>query len=197
MPPESPVLIRPDDQSVVNMETVVFTWHSQIHTSDFSLQVSKEPDFSSRAIDQANIVDSTFSVSGLDNNTTYYWRVFASNVAGESPFSTERSFTLASSSEIDLSVFPDQHELNVHPNPFTNKVNISLIIPETGDIKLVIYNNGGQMVRELISGEISPGSYDLNWNGLNQNGTALPVGVYYFQLRTASNVITQKILKKH
>ncbi|MBN1821082.1 MAG: fibronectin type III domain-containing protein, partial [Prolixibacteraceae bacterium] len=93
LPPEIPSLVSPSDLATDQPVAMELTWQSQIHTAYFSLEVSTESDFSSLIVDLSSLADTTYSLSGLENNATYYWRVSATNVAGTSELSTARGFT--------------------------------------------------------------------------------------------------------
>ncbi|MFQ5627688.1 MAG: hypothetical protein ACE5I1_02925, partial [bacterium] len=56
------------------------------------MQVSTASDFSTTVFDQSGITGASLPISGLAYNTTYYWRVSATNTGGTSPFSNAWSF---------------------------------------------------------------------------------------------------------
>ncbi|PIP12097.1 MAG: hypothetical protein COX49_07500, partial [bacterium (Candidatus Stahlbacteria) CG23_combo_of_CG06-09_8_20_14_all_40_9] len=44
------------------------------------------------------------------------------------------------------------------------------------------YNNAGQLVRVLVDGEKEPGYYRVNWDGKDETGKKLPVGIYFYRM---------------
>ncbi|MEQ9716863.1 MAG: LamG-like jellyroll fold domain-containing protein, partial [Balneola sp.] len=76
-----------------------------------------------------------------------------------------------------------------YPNPFNPTTNISFTIPEQSDVQLVIFNVLGQKVAELVNGEKSPGSYTLSWDASSASS-----GVYIYQLKTSTQVISKRML---
>ena len=58
------------------------SWFSQIHTSSYRMLLSNSPDLSSPVINQGNLTDTVYTVSGLESSATYYWQVIANNAAG-------------------------------------------------------------------------------------------------------------------
>jgi DNA-binding beta-propeller fold protein YncE len=68
-----------------------------------------------------------------------------------------------------------------YPNPFNPSTTIKFEVHQvlSGGIKLVIYNNIGQAIKEIDENIMSPGVYELQWDGKNTNGTDASGGVYF------------------
>ncbi len=64
------------------------------------------------------------------------------------------------------------------PNPFNSSTTISYSLPETGEVKLVVYNNMGQIVKTLVDTNQDAGAYEVNVSSNDLNGP----GVYYYRL---------------
>ena len=73
--------------------------------------------------------------------------------------------------------------LGNYPNPFNPSTTIEFSIPEAGFVELVIYDITGQRIRELVSGEMSPGIHSVFWDGCDEKGTAVSSGVYISRLK--------------
>jgi len=71
----------------------------------------------------------------------------------------------------------------VFPNPFNPNTQIKFNLPRNGLGELVIYNARGQVVRTLLRGEMEAGTYEQEWNGMDDTGNAVSSGVYYARLR--------------
>ncbi|HVP35418.1 MAG TPA: FlgD immunoglobulin-like domain containing protein, partial [Terriglobales bacterium] len=87
-----------------------------------------------------------------------------------------------------------------YPNPF----NPSTTIPfELGgkeqeaskpiQTTLIIYNILGQKVRTLVDEVKAPGSYQVVWDGKDNNGLAVGSGIYFYQLRAGFFIKTAKM----
>jgi hypothetical protein len=76
-----------------------------------------------------------------------------------------------------------------YPNPFNPGTNIEFSIPKSTAAKLVIYNSLGQEVTTLVSEQLSPGKYTINWDATN-----LASGIYIYTLITDEFVDTKKML---
>ncbi|MEL6820354.1 MAG: carboxypeptidase regulatory-like domain-containing protein [Calditrichota bacterium] len=81
-----------------------------------------------------------------------------------------------------------------YPNPFNPTTTIGFALPQTSDVKLMIYNVLGQPVKELVNDNLSAGTYELTWDGTNQSGTAVSTGVYFYSLETGNNRLVRKML---
>jgi len=83
-----------------------------------------------------------------------------------------------------------------YPNPFNPSTTIEFSIPADyrGLVSLRVYNTLGEVVRELISGELAPGSYRQVWDGLDNSGRRLATGLYVYQLRAGNFSATRKLL---
>lgn len=91
-PPATPVLVLPADYTTKVPRAVTLSWNRASEATSYRLQVSKAGSFSSTIVDQASITDTSYSLSGLDYGTLYYWRVSSTNAIGTSAWSVSRSF---------------------------------------------------------------------------------------------------------
>ncbi|MBI5731319.1 MAG: family 10 glycosylhydrolase, partial [Ignavibacteriales bacterium] len=91
--PGKPMVIFPADLAINQKDTIKFIWENTAHSNFNKLQVASDKNFANLIANQNNIVDTFKSVTGLNGLSTYYWRITASNLAGESIYSDARSFT--------------------------------------------------------------------------------------------------------
>ncbi|HWP82728.1 MAG TPA: fibronectin type III domain-containing protein [Bacteroidota bacterium] len=92
-PPEPPLLQEPADGAINVPTSPSFSWNASNYATAYHLQVSLDTTFGSTAIDRDGITGTSFTASGLANNTRYFWWMRASNSGGYSSFSPRRSFT--------------------------------------------------------------------------------------------------------
>lgn len=79
---------------------------------------------------------------------------------------------------VDLST-PTEFKLNQNfPNPFNPSTTVSFTIPKASAVKLIIYNQIGQKVGELVNKNLEAGSYSYNWNAENHSS-----GMYFYELQ--------------
>lgn len=72
-----------------------------------------------------------------------------------------------------------------HPNPFNAATMISYELATAAKVELSIFNIRGEYVTSLINTFQPAGSYSLQWNGIFENGSPAPSGLYVYRLDVA------------
>jgi hypothetical protein len=98
--PEPVQLISPTNGITGLSDTISFTWNSLAGISRYNFQISVTNSFESIVYQDSSIVDTIFSIAGLDSLQKYYWRMRAANAAGWGLFSETWSFTQSDSQVI-------------------------------------------------------------------------------------------------
>ena len=134
----------------------------------------------------------------LPNNDENYDNVvmFVSNSWGgtgtvEYSFIAEDVISQVPVSEDDISCITD---LSCYPNPFNPVTTISYSLAADSHIILNIHNTKGQIVRNLINTSQQTGDHIIIWDGTNNVGNPVTSGLYFYQLITPTQSITQKTL---
>jgi hypothetical protein len=70
-----------------------------------------------------------------------------------------------------------------YPNPFNPVTSIRYDLRQAGDVRLSVYDVLGQMVRTLVDGHRSPGTYSAVWDGKDAIGGEAASGVYFVRLQ--------------
>ena len=83
--------------------------------------------------------------------------------------------------------------LRNYPNPFNPYTTIEFSLPRSGWVRLEIFNILGQSVKRLITGYLSAGQYQLQWDATDDTGRPAPGGVYFYRLILESQQMTQKM----
>jgi hypothetical protein len=71
------------------------------------------------------------------------------------------------------------------PNPFSQTATLSFSLAQGGPVELAIYSVGGRRVRTLARDVREPGEYSVLWNGRDDDGNAMPAGVYFVRMQAA------------
>ncbi len=76
----------------------------------------------------------------------------------------------------------------IYPNPFVQETKIQFSLNKSEKINLAIYNEKGQLVKQLIAGSlVQEGQFQINWDGNDAFGNALPDGVYFYSIKGELN----------
>ncbi|MCH7498328.1 MAG: T9SS type A sorting domain-containing protein, partial [Candidatus Marinimicrobia bacterium] len=184
--PDFPFLISPLDDAAVPSKTVAFTWTANSALT-YKLQVAFDSLFSQVRYEAATIMGGADTVSGIWGDTTYYWRVQATNKLGTGAWSKVFSFTFAVGVlDIDESdQIPTAYALHQNfPNPFNPTTTMKFALPMASNITLRVFDLRGRVVRELVSGHWKSGYHRVIWNGKTDNGRDVPSGIYIAHLVT-------------
>ena len=91
--PASPMLIQPVNNAAGQPVSIQLKWNAVSPASSYGVQVSTDSTFAGSIIyGQSGLTSTTQLFNGLTNNTVYYWRVNATNLAGTSPWSPADKF---------------------------------------------------------------------------------------------------------
>jgi hypothetical protein len=91
--------------------------------------------------------------------------------------------------------FPDKYSLSQnYPNPFNPITKIKFDIPTLnkggrGGVSMKVYDLLGKEIQILVNEELNPGTYEVTFDGTN-----LPSGIYFYQLRCGEFVQTRKLV---
>jgi len=75
------------------------------------------------------------------------------------------------------------------PNPFNPRTDISFSLPAEGNVRLVIYNVKGELVKILAQGTYRPGVHTFGWDAANHAS-----GVYFYRLEAPGFTETKKMI---
>ncbi|MEO1022328.1 MAG: redoxin family protein [Bacteroidota bacterium] len=102
----------------------------------------------------------------------------------------EQELAKVSVSNDEDPVLPSRVQLEQnYPNPFNPTTAITFSLPETERVQLTIFNILGEQVATLLNETVPAGDRTVTWNAVNN-----PSGIYFYQLRTANEVLTNKMM---
>lgn len=76
-----------------------------------------------------------------------------------------------------------------YPNPFNPVTNIEFALPKAEFVSLIVYNEIGQQVRQLVNQNMQAGTYKVDFNASD-----LPSGAYFYRLTAGDFVKTNKMV---
>jgi hypothetical protein len=81
------------------------------------------------------------------------------------------------------------------PNPFNPVTTIHFDLAREGHVSLHIYDVAGRLVRTLVDESLTAGfDHRATWNGLDDAGTHVASGVYFYRLVAADRTATRKMV---
>jgi len=93
---------------------------------------------------------------------------------------------------------PDEFRLmHNYPNPFNPSTTIPFHLPEMAEVKITIYDILGRHVRTLVHGEWSPGSHEIRWDGITDQGHRAATGIYIYQIECSGLHGQQRFVESH
>ena len=90
--PGAITLTSPTDGNNNESLTPMLTWDADTNSSGYYVEVATDNTFTT-IVSSGNVSTNTYTPSGLNQSTTYYWRVRGENLCGDGSFSSVFSFT--------------------------------------------------------------------------------------------------------
>ena len=75
-----------------------------------------------------------------------------------------------------------------YPNPFNPVTNIKFAVGSRQFVSLKVFDLLGKEITTLVNEEKPAGSYQVSWDGSN-----LPSGIFFYQLKAGSFISTKKM----
>lgn len=145
-PPTSPSLVSPAPNASDRDTIVTVDWRAVSGADEYTIQVSLEDQFLTTIVD-STLTGDALTISGLDYETTYFWRVKAANQGGESAWSEPSTFiTIALDSSVAEPIIPANDAENVSINPDfkwkagTGAVSYQIQVSEDLEFNTLVYD---------------------------------------------------------
>ncbi|MBA4319272.1 MAG: hypothetical protein C0412_12800 [Flavobacterium sp.] len=171
--PTAPILSAPINNATNISLSPTLSWNGSTYASSYTLQVSENSSFANYVYNQSGLNTTSKLLSGLNNNTKYYWRVSATNSYGNSVFSDTWSFITILTTPILLLPVNSVISISTMPtlswNAVSGATTYSLQVSLAGDFSSLVYNQSG----------ISTTTHQLN--GLTNSTT------YYWHVSAQNN----------
>lgn len=94
--------------------------------------------------------------------------------------------------DVDQEVVPAQQDFILnqnYPNPFNPATNLTFVIGQSSFVSLKVFDILGNEVAVLVYEDKPAGKYEVKWNA-----SAVPGGVYFYQIRAGEFTQTKKML---
>ena len=95
----------------------------------------------------------------------------------------------------DEIAMPNRFELKGnYPNPFNPSTKIAYSIDMNSKVNVKIYSLLGEEITSLFSGDVNPGTHEVQWNGVDNVGVAVASGVYIYRVEANNQALTGKMM---
>jgi len=185
-----PVELSSFSASIVN-EGIKLNWRTETEVSNYGFEIErKTQDVRSKTWERIGFMEghgnsnSPKEYSFIDNNVTagkYSYRL--------KQIDNDGKFEYSKVIEIDVGA-PLEYELSQnYPNPFNPSTTIKFSIPESGLVKLLIFNVLGEQIKTLVNGVKEAGIHTINFNA-----TELKSGIYFYKIKTNNFTEVKKMI---
>lgn len=179
-----PVELTSFSASIIG-STVKLNWRTETEQNNYGFEIQRLQDYKIAKLQDWETIG---FVEGYGNSNSPKDYSFTDNSTSSGKYSyrlkqidTDGSLSYSKIIEVDLGS-PRKFELTQNfPNPFNPNTAIRFSLPETGNVKLTVYNMLGQEVAVLINGITEAGTYIINFDA-----TGLNSGVYLYKIESGS-----------
>ncbi len=182
-----PLLLSPANNSIGNNINLNILWHKAIDASSYKLFLAEDPDFTIN-FKEYDANDTTFSISNLEYDKLYWWKVASVNNDGQSEFSAVWMFRTAYS-PLSL-ISPENKKVNVKiPTTLVwsqhEKINnYHLQIASNADFSdLVLDTNNLLDLTQFVLNNINSFA-EYNWRVRVEDGTNIGIWSEPFSFKT-------------
>ncbi len=179
---ETPILSSPTNGANNVSLPPTLIWNASSGATSYALQVSTDNSFTNLVFNQNELTGTSQQVNGLNNSTTYYWRVSASNSQGTSQWSSVWNFTSEAGGTAPLPptlASPPNGATNVSLlptllwNASSGATSYALQVSTNNSFTNFVYNQSGLTgTSQQISGLSNSTTYYWRVNATNNYGTS-------------------------
>lgn len=185
--------------SIAQQQFIRLGWspNTESHLSHYKLYRDTEP---GTIVYLATIEksDTIYTDTEIVEGKTYYYKLTAVDVQGfESGPSNEVMATIKAipGEDNENGTVLKQFELKQnYPNPFNPSTTIDYQVPEYTNVTITVYSVLGKEVRRLVNDYKEAGTYQVEWNGRDNEGSRISSGVYFYQMTTVNFKAVKKLM---
>lgn len=80
------------------------------------------------------------------------------------------------------------------PNPMRGTATIAFTLARPDHVSLRVYDLSGRLIRTLVDGGLPAGDHAVPWDGLRSDGGVAMPGAYFYELETAGQRLTRRLV---
>ena len=193
--------IQPSNGVTIMPSKPLFSWESATEKSvsfdtelSYDLYIANNIEFNNPLVIK-DLNDTTYQlVWWLEPDYTYYWKVVAKNIIGDS-ISTNGIFSFFVDPNI-VGIEDEKREVDEifcltqnYPNPFNPLTTIKYTLAESGQVTIKVFDMLGNQLEVLVNEYQSMGNYSVDYLG-----SKLTSGIYLYNIKTKSFSDTKKMI---
>jgi len=138
-------------------------------------------------------VDTTYyDEQKISSDAEYGFTVTAYDQYGAMSQSDTNFFYLSTTAIDDIVEIPATFQLHQnYPNPFNPSTSIRFDLPQTANIKLMIYDISGKLIETLVNEQLSTGFHTYSWQPEN-----ISSGFYFYKIEAVNGSFQQVQIQK-
>jgi len=186
-----PLLTSPINNANSVPLSPTLSWEAVERADMYRIQLRAVNELQADSLIADSLVSVTeFAVMNLRGLTTHNWRVQALADTLTSAWSAWFVFETITEVSLPNDNQPVAFDLGQnYPNPFNPTTTIQFALAESGEITLEVINVLGHTVATLVNEFRAPGNYQVTFNG-----SGLSSGVYFYRLKSGTNIQTRRML---
>jgi hypothetical protein len=160
---------------------------------EYFIYLSKDETFTNPTI-FSSTSDTSISAPELFPGTTYFWKVLAKDILGDSLWSSNTIgfFVDWNATAIDKLRLNKPKKFKLYqnyPNPFNSSTSIKFNAKETSRVILRLFDIRGRIIAEILNKVMGAGHHKINFHADN-----LPSGIYFYNIKMGNFTKTRKML---
>jgi triacylglycerol esterase/lipase EstA (alpha/beta hydrolase family) len=194
-------IVKPATDSILTKHQVELLWSRSVGATGYTIQLEAQGKIISSEQTRSK-VDTTLVVDLKKywNSDTLFVQITAWNSFGE----TSTSGWFFNTSAQGIAKLPTagskpSFEVVTYPNPFGQKVTLSVTLPEAlhnNRVKVDIFNNLGQHIQTLYDDRLTHGSHLIGWDGTTNQSYSSAPGMYFIRVQVAQETVVERVLLK-
>ncbi|MBN1118861.1 MAG: DUF362 domain-containing protein [Bacteroidales bacterium] len=184
-----PQLISPEFQSENISVNPTLTWSSISGASGYTVQLAVDRDFETLVVNESGISSVSYSPPTLADQSSFYWRVAATNSTLTGDWSATYKFTTKDGVGLDNTDI--SKSVLLYPNPATDFIIIDFVIIKAQQISVSIYNSSGSLISIPVNSHFDKGKHSNTIKTPASDGYG--PGMYFIQIKGESFTIIRKI----
>jgi peptidyl-prolyl cis-trans isomerase B (cyclophilin B) len=163
---------------------VTLVWNRALGATSYRVQVSNSLGFGTLLADQAGLTDTTYTVEGLDPGVRYYWRIQATDGAGDTTVSPRWNFTTSATTGIapERAASAVRAELR---SVGADRYTLHVTSARPTSVSVAIVDVGGRVLSVVARDERTSGDATIAIDA-----AALASGQYYLHVETTEGTAT-------